>query len=128
MAPCTPCPVGRTTKFDPAHPEYQDSPLDCFVEPGNGVFNSSFNVTPSNNDADFNLSVLACPVGSYSDGGSLATVCSLCTTGYSTVDEGTVGSNNSACTGRCSLPAVSLSGQHHDVVLHVLTQHQKPIP
>jgi len=68
MAPCTPCPVGRTTEFDPAHPEYQDSASDCFVIPGNGVFNSSFNVTPYNNASDFNLSVLACPVGSYSDG------------------------------------------------------------
>eukprot|EP00775_Hariotina_reticulata_P008849 gene8849-9028_t len=98
MSPCTPCPVGRTTEFDPAHPEYQDSPNDCFVEPGKGVFNSSFNVTPNNNASDYNLSVLDCPVGSYSNGGSLSTVCSLCTTGYSTVDEGTVGTNNSACT------------------------------
>lgn len=94
MQPCTQCPMGRTTHYEPGNGTWQASLAHCLVQPGFGVGAAEHPDAWRMLNGSATAVVSKCPVGSFSnesfDVGPLSAnpACQLCPPGSSTSEPG----------------------------------------
>lgn len=68
MLPCTQCPPGRFTEYEPGNGTLQASVTDCKIPSGWGVFTANAEEPYNPTDVSSNMTANRCPTGWYSAG------------------------------------------------------------